>query len=37
MIRSGCVKKDCEAVSELIGKEDCSQLIKFAMEVALGQ
>ena len=37
MIRSGCVNKDCEALSELIGKEGCSQLIKFAMEVPWGQ
>ena len=37
MIRSGCVKKDYEAVSELTGKEDWSQLITFAMEVPWGQ
>lgn len=37
MIRSGGVKKDCKALSELIGKKCCSQLIKFALEVPWGQ
>jgi hypothetical protein len=31
------VEKNCEAVSQLIGNEGCSQLIRLAMEMPWGQ
>lgn len=37
MVRSGCVKNDCEALSELMGKTGHRPLGKFALVVPWGQ